>query len=726
LTRVPTAAERRGVFATPIRNPFTRQPFPDNTIPAELLDPVALAILPFLPEPNRAGVLNFSTSRRLRDETDSIVAKVDHDFGEADRLSVRTLFDRADRVLPFRATDLPGFGSTRAVRRVHVSASYTKAFSPSVVNEARVGFLRDDFVERSANAGQSTSDEVGIAGVAPGLGLANLVVAGLPPIGDATFLPDEWTDNEIVVSDTLSVAAGSHVIRAGGELQRSQHFNLFAAFAGGQLAFNGAFTGSPFADFLLGLPIGTQRQVGTNKSYLFGTFLGLFVEDRWTPHPDLTLSLGVRYDVNEPAVEKYDRWANFLPDEGRRVTAGRPDLPRALIRTDRNNLSPRLGFAWRPFGDTRTVVRGAYGIYHSYDLQFTAYQFLGANAFPFTRLELYFPAPGLTLPRLATPFPESRTGVDPGATAPSGWDVENPTPYVQNWNLTVGRELAEGLGVEVSYVGSKGTHLSSTANINQAIRTPEGDVRPFPGFGRILYQSLGAGSIYHALQVTVERRFRAGLGFRSSYTLSKSIDDATFGSPARQPQDPRNLRAERGRSEFDRRHAWASDVLWEIPFGRGRTGAVAAIAGGWQVNGIVVVYSGRPFTPVVQAALLQQQQGFATRPDRIGSGELDDPTIDRWFDVEDFAVVPPEQFRFGTSGRNILSGPGVVRVDMSVFKEVRMPWEGHALQFRAEAFNLPNRANFGQPDARVDQPTAGRISSAAPGRRIQLAVKYRF
>jgi hypothetical protein len=469
--------------------------------------------------------------------------------------------------------------------------------------------------------------------------------------------------------------------------------------------------------------------VGTNKSYLFSNYFGVFIQDGWKLLPGLTLNLGVRYDLNRPPVEKYDRWANFIPELGRQVLAGEEGFGRALVKTDRNNFAPRIGFAYRPFGDAKTVVRGGYGIYYGFDLQFTMYQLLGATAFPFTRLEIY-PAIAVGNPSLANPFPASRPGLSPGANSPNGWDFENPTPYTQNWNLTIGREIANNLGVEASYVGTKGTHQSVTLNINQAIRTPQGSMLPFPGFGRIALQSLGASSSYNALHLSVRKRFSRGLAFRSSFAWSKAIDNASFGSAARQPQDPRDLRAERGLAEFDRRRTWSSDFLYELPFGRGRafgndsSHGLDALLGGWQVNAIIHLYDGRPFTPVVSTA--NQQAGFAVRPDRLAPGELSEPTIEQWFDPAAFVPVPPTEFRFGNSGRNILIGPGAIIFDASVFKEFALPWEAHRLQFRAEFFNVPNRANFGQPDPRIDQPTAGVINSAGPGRQVQFALKYIF
>jgi hypothetical protein len=733
ITRVPTAQERAGVFSAPIRNPFAGQPFPNNTIPAERLSPVALRLLNFVPLANRSGALNFITTVSIPGNNDSYIAKVDHHFSKSDSLTARFLLSDFSGGNPARSTPLPGFGALRSGRKQQWSFTHTHIFSSALINEARFGFVRDNFAERSVNAGKNTSAEVGINGVPAGSGLTNVSIAGFPEFGDATFLPDEWTDNEYIVSDTLSRVMGKHYLRVGGDFQRSQHFNLFAAFAAGQAVFLGSFSGNAFADFLLGLPTATQRQVGMNKSYLFSNYFGFFVQDDWKLRPDLTLNLGVRYDVNHPPVEKYDRLANFIPSLGRQIRVGEPGYPRSLLKTDYNNVAPRIGFAYRPFGNERTVVRGGYGIFSSFDLQFTLYQLLGASAFPFTRLEQFL-ATSVGNPSLADPFPASRPGTTPGANTPNGWEYDNPTPYLQGWNLSVAHELTDSLGVEVAYVGTKGTHQSVTLNVNQTIRTPQGNITPFPGFGRILVQSLGANSNYHALQISAQKRFSinavGGLAFRSNFTWSKAIDNASFGAASRQPQDPRNLQAERALADFDRRRVWSNDFILELPFGRGRrfgkqiNRGLDAVLGGWRLSGILFLADGRPFTPVIAGA--NAQAGFPTRPDRLRDGRLGEPTIERWFDPTAFAIVPAGEFRFGNSGRNILTGPGIVSLDASVFKQFNLPWEAHRLEFRADFFNLPNRANFDLPARAIDQPTAGAIGSAGPGRQIQFALKYIF
>jgi hypothetical protein len=728
LTRVPTSAEREGAVGQAL-DPLTGAAFPDGRIPPERHAPVARSLLPFFPLPNRDGALNFASPGSIARDTDSFVAKIDNHLGPADRISVRFLLTGSDGRNPFRATPVPGFGSVSSARFQSWGINYTRAAGARWINEARLAFGRSRFDESSVNSGRNTSAEAGIAGVAPGYGLANIVIAGYAPLGDSAALPDRWTDNEYTVSNHLMAAAGAHWVRFGGEFQRSQHFNLFAALAGGQLTFLGSLTRNPLGDFLLGLPVAAQRQVGTNKSYLFGNTASLFLQDDWQPRPDLTINAGVRYELSPPPVEKYDRWANFLPDQGRPVRAGSPGYPRSLLRTDWNNLGPRLGLAWRVGSTGSTVVRAGYGIFYALDLQYTMYQLMGASAFPFTRLELFQAAPGRLL-RLADPFSAAAPGLTPGASSPNGWEYHNPTTYQHQWNLTLARQVTPSLGVEAAYVGSKGTHLSATLDLNQTIRTPGGPVIPFAGYSRILWQSLGGNGHYQALQVSALRRFSSGLGLRSSFTWSKAIDYASFGSAARRPQNSADLRADRGLADFHRGRTWTNAFLFRLPIGRGRRifagmpAPLDLVAGGWQVSGIVHLYDGLPFTPSVAGA--NAQAGEATRPDRIGSGMSATPSAERWFNPGDFLVVPATAYRFGNSGRNILIGPGKVVFDLAVHKEVPLPAEGHRIQFRFESFNLPNRANLGLPNPAVDQPAAGAIGTADAARQIQLGLKYLF
>jgi hypothetical protein len=725
LSRVPSLSERAGQFAAPLRDPLTRKPFADNRIPAGRIDPAAAALLAFVPEPNRDGAFNFDTAETLSAENDVLTLKFDHRFGARDSLSARAIWGGRDGADPFRSTTLPGFGSESRREGQQWGITYMRIFSPSLLNEFRAGFGRVTFEETSVNAGLSLAAEAGIGGVASGSGLSNINIAGFSSFGDSVALPSDWTTNSFPLADTLTWTKGRHVLKFGANYERSQYFELFGAFTMGQFSFINGFTGNALGDFLLGLPAQAQRQVGTNKAYLLSGTFGAFAQDSWQVTPRLTLTYGLRYDRIEPPVEKHNRWANFIPELGRSIYPGEPGYPRSLMRTENLNFSPRVGFAWR-FGDeSLTVVRGGYGVFYGNDFQFQVYQALGATAYPFTRLELIQATAAAPL-ALADAF-AADSALDLGSLSPNGWSYDNQSPYTQNWNLTVGRQITASMSVEAAYVGAVSTHQSAALNANQWIRTPEGVTKPYPALGRVLVFEPGASAAYHALQSVVRRTFSNGLSLRGAFTWSKAIDAVSFGSAARQPQNSRDLRAERGRADFDRRAVWSSDVIYDLPFGRGRAFSTLpnwlnAAVGDWRVSVIAQAYSGAPFTPTQTG---NSQQGAPTRPDRVGEGIVAEPSVERWFDPSAFSVVPLDAFRYGNSGRNILTGPGYLNFDASVEKEFAMG-EGRALQLRGEFFNALNRANFGPPATAVDQPTAGGISSAAPARQVQLGLKFLF
>ena len=713
--RVPTASERSGVFATPIRDPRTRALFPANTIPAARIDPIAAAYLSLMPLANQDGVLNYAAAARTSTTEYQPLVKIDDEVSSRTHVSAVYMGDVTNADDPFRAGPVPAFGSTRRLRNHLGGVTQRWIAGSNVVLENRISVAHQSFDEDAAAA---IAGAPVIAGVDASVGPPSVVIAGLPSIGHATFLPDRWTDREITVSSTMSWSHRQHMVRAGGQFQHSGLENLFASFAGGQLAFLGTFTGNAFADFLLGLPAQTTRQVGTNLSHLSSNFVGLFAQDEWHLRPRTTLFVGARYDVQMPPVERDGHWTNFIPSMGTTVAAGGP-LGRSVLATDWNNIAPNVSIAQQVGTDERVVLHAGYAAAFSSDLLFTQYQLLGATAYPFTRLESYT-ATGAGALTLANPFPSTLTASAPGVLSPNGWDYSNPTPHEHVWNagVTVGVTNRDTLGV--TYIGMRGRDQTVTVNINQPQRTSTGPIVPFPGYGRILYQTFSGSSQYDAIEGSVSRRYSAGLAYRTSVTWSRAYDDASFGSPARLPQDPRDIAAEWGPSEFDRRWTWTGDATWDIPFGHRR--AAARLLGGWQVSGVVVAASGRPFTPIVASA--NQQAGFAIRPDRVGDPTVAAPSAARWFNPAAFSPVAPNEFRMGTAGRDSLRGPGEMQIDVSLARPLVSG--ARSVQLRIDAFNVTNRVNLGQPDPRIDQPTAGIIASAGPPRQIQLGLRVLF
>lgn len=724
-SRVPSDNERNGIFATAIRNPATGKPFPNNTVTP--ISPIAQKLLELVPHANTAGVLNFTAMQAGENNTDNFLGKVDHQLSTNDHLAFNFVLNRANAFAPFSGSPIPGFGSSPYHLQQQGSATWTHTFSSTLINDARIAFSRHDFHELPANASSRSASTYGINGIPDHVGLPAIVVAGQFSFGDANNLPDIWTDNEYTVSDTINVVRGRHFIQVGGDYQRSQHFNHYDAFSNGQMQFGGTFTGNAFADFLVGIPVASQHQVGTNRSYLFSNYGGLYLQDDWKVRPNLTLNVGLRWDLTMPPSEKYGRWGNFIPSAGKTIVDGTPGYDASVMKTNYKAFSPRFGFAYR-LPNQRTVVRGGYGIFTAADLQYTQYQLLAANQYPFA-VQVVVQSPTGQL-SLANPFP---TVTSPGsfAAAPNGWQYDNPTPYMQQWNLTVAQDIGRNMGFEISYVGNKGTHNSVLLSLNQGRRSPTGTTFPYPQYSRVLYEALIGSSNYHGLQMSFNKRFGSGLGVRSNFTWSKSIDDGSYVAAAFIPQDSTNLAAERGLGANNRGRVWSTDFIYPLPIGRGRrlghdwSRLTDSFLGGWQVNGSMRFMDGLPFTPMVSnvnAFLL----GLPGRPDRIASGSIADQNIRHWYDPKAFVPVPLNAYRYGNSGRNILIGPGAAIVDASIFKEFALPMEGHRVQFRVEAFNLPNHPNFGQPGTLIDQPTAGVIGSASTPRQLQFAVKYMF
>jgi len=301
----------------------------------------------------------------------------------------------------------------------------------------------------------------------------------------------------------------------------------------------------------------------------------------------------------------------------------------------------------------------------------------------------------------------------------------NPTQNLQSWNLTLARELGRGTVVEIAYAGSKGTHLPRAYNLNQVYTAPGQGVigRPYERFSSISMFDNVANSIYSSGTLTLRRRFSKQLFIRAAYVYGKSIDTSsvTVGDSGAagftQAQDAHNLGAERGRSDFDVGHSFMSSFIWSPSFSPNR------FARGWQIAGTTTLYTGRPITPKVSNYDITK--GGAARPNRISSGKLDDPTIDQWFDRTAFPVVPVGAFLFGTSGRNIIDGPGTVNLNFSLSRRFRLT-ERAELQLRCEAFNAVNRVNLGMPRTQVDVANGATIITAKSPRLMQLGARITF
>ena len=765
LSRVPTALERDGDFSqtldaggklVQVKDPFASNAvFPGNRIPASRFSPVSVKILPYWPLPNRPGQANnYLADASSHSPWDSFLEKVDERISPKDSVGFRYQRRRTAGEVPFDSTPLGLFGTTRSNTEHILGLNYTRLFSPTLINEFRAGLYRTVATQPNLDQGTDFASQFGIKGIATDpvyAGFPSITVTGLAAIGDKSDRPWILTTNNYSYSDAFTWVSGRHQLKFGADLLRNQTFQPYDSNTRGTFSFTGFWTGPAFGDFLMGLLNSGSRQSVPPLNYLFSTNAGVFAQDDFKISPRLTLNLGLRWEYLGHQYDKYGRQGGFIPSLGKIVLADDrtvPNLtsllaslglgsvvgvardyglPQQLIYPRYVTFAPRFGFAWRPFGGSRTVLRGGYGIFDSQSANNAETQAM-SNVFPFAISQSVSRSANPSALNFADPF-QNASGA---ALSVGGIDPYAPTQYLQSWNLTVERELKQVGAVEVAYAGSKGTHLGYSSDINRNyyspdLRLPNGSFpRPYPQINNaITYFSFGGNSIYNSGMITLRRRFNSGFFYRLNYVYAKSIDDtSTFNGGgnggARQIQDPRNLAAERGRSNFDIGHSFTMNFSYQVPW---RYREMTWLMRGWQLAGTGRASTGQPFTPVMSGANLNL--GEAIRPDRIRKGTLPNPTPERWYDLSAFPVVPGGSFRFGTSGRNVLDGPGFIGMNLSLYKNITIR-ERNRLQFRWEAFNAFNHPNFNLPSNAVNTVTGATITSTGAARNMQLGLRYEF
>src|SRR5215831_3301739 len=769
---LPLPSEKNGVFSTLIVDPFNnRAPFSNNTIPSSRFDPVGKAIVALIPDPNLPIVNNNPANDYVnvpvtRTRSDQFDIRVDHNYN-----AVLNFFGRYSFVdsLLFRPAPMPGLAEgsfndafgTGDSRSQGVAAGATWTISPQKAADFRFGYARGDYFVFPPNFGLDGAAQVGLKNVpnSPDIvgGLPKFNLQGFSAIGRHTSTPQFQTPRSYDFKASLSDLRGRHFLKYGAELLFVQTgIRDINALIGSLTFSNGIFTGRAIGDLLLGLP---QRLALTSNTVLNNSqrLSFFYVQDDFKVTSKLTLNYGLRYEYARPVVERDNQLANFDPKTGTIVFSKDGDLfDRALVHPDRNNFAPRIGFAFSPTG--RWVIRGAYGIFYNHVNRQGREGLLGFNP-PFLvdntitvsqtnttasnaifRLQDGYPA-GLLDPSKLTNTIGRRSQ-----------DMNQRTPYVQQYNFGIQRELIKDLLFEVAYVGNKGTKLPGFRNVNpksvvftSAGVAQGGGPRPFTQFGDIQFMEDRANSNYQSLQVRVEKRYSRGLTFLGSYTYGKALTDApdhlsTSGVGAgfdvgtfREPQNPFNVKAEHGLAEFDIKQRAVISYVWEIPFGKGRAygdGAsrlVNTVLGGWNLTGIHTFQSGLALSAVETGQFVLDLGGERRgRPNLIG--DPDGPqTIDKWFNTAAFSLIDPNKGQvFGTSGIGVMRGPGLIDFDFTLAKDLRLT-ESKYFQFRTEFFNAFNRANFGIPSLDIASSTFGTIRvTATPARIIQFALKFYY
>ncbi len=746
---VPTLLQRQGNFgsAARIRDPLragncnatdTTACFPNGIIPADRINPIGLAIAGFFPSPNNTSdpVRNLVSTLSRPQDADQFSVRIDHRISKKANLFFRYSINQDQQIDVFDTlvgtinTNLPGFGRNDNQRTESISFSYMQIINARTVNEFRFGynFLRQIRAPENKTDFVSTLGLIGLSSDPRTFGFPAFRVTGFDPLGDNVQLPQERSDSTYQFIDNITLQRGAHTVKAGFDLRPFRSVNFNPGSSRGDFRFTGLYTNNGLADLLLGLIAQDTRGVGNAERVRLQKSYGFYVQDDWKVSRRLTFNLGLRYELNPPLTEPDNLLSNFDVAARSIIIAGQNGLGSNVYATDKNNFAPRFGFAWQPFDDRKTVVRGGYGIY--YDLPIVGNELGGIYGNPPFRSISTFNGTLANPITLNNPFPTQSLGA--ATLSPTGVQRDLKTSYLQNFSLGIQREAFKDVVLEVSYIGNKGTHLLRNRNINQAV-LGAGSIasrRPFAGFGNIPFRESSASSTYHSLQARAEKRFAQGFTFLASYTFSKAIDDSS-GVPAstattNNPQNSFDLRSERGLSEFDVRHRFVASFIYELPFGKGKSflqdGFLSQIFGNFELAGIVAAQTGRPFTPRISSDRSNTGQ-LQDRPNIIGNPRIDNPDPQLWFNTAAFSIAPAGTF--GNAGRNILTGPGYSNTDIALVKRIKLS-EIRNLELRGEVFNLFNRPNFDLPNAFADSAQFGRIFSAGLARQIQFGLKFNF
>jgi hypothetical protein len=776
---LPTAQERAGYFSTPINDPTTGQPIPAGPggiyyISPTRFDPVVQNVLKmFIPVPQSSnGLVTFLGPVLVN--TDQFVAKADGHITQKDSLAFTLLTDRTGRQdsLP-NGNSIPNYEHLVASNNSSLfTGTYTYAFTPTLLNYARVSYARLKEPQECTNQQYSLAQ----------LGSISFISDPLTPnynptmnvVGDFTLAAGLCGiyENSISrqASDNLTWIRGRHSFKFGGDLEKlSTAIIAFCCGTEGQYTFNGFLTGNTMADFLVGRPDSYTRASFGGQVVLHWLFGGYFQDD-WRILPRLTLNLGLRYFLQTPDITDgligptpngHDGKAVFRPGQQSTVYPDAPEglvyihdagIPRGVVQTDRKDWEPRVGLAWDVRGNAKTAVRAAYGIFHSVNIPDLTGQ-LNQNQ-PFILFDTLNAPPGgvyNTERGFPNPIPyraylmKSPTYIYPVAVVSQNAFYRQP--MVQAWTADLQQQLSQNFVFDLAYAGKTSERLSQSVERNPAIYIPGVDANdnPLSTTGNVnsrrIYapvfaqiresQSLGRGN-FNALEASAEYRLRYGLSFTAAYTWSKSIDTASsFADCCIQAQDPfNNLAGQRAVSDYDLTNVFALSYIYRVPnpFGAHAERVLEQVTGGWEISGITRLTSGFPYTLFsgVNNSLNGENQD---RADVVGNPKL--PTgrsraqkVQEWFNTAAFQVNPIG--RVGDSSRNMLRGPAQFDSDFAVLKNFPISERLGTLQFRSEFYNVLNQVQFSVPNNTVNSPSFGQITSAGNPRLIQFSLKYLF
>jgi hypothetical protein len=759
---VPTNQMRAGDFSelltgsrpVIVRDPLNNTPFPGNIIPASRFNSVSAKVQDkYLPPPNQGGphdqARNFGYNFPYPGDVrwwDYVTGRIDHKISEKNTIHGRysTIWGSYIRYI-----DYPALIRTRTRPNSHMTVEDTHVFSPTLVNTARFGLYKETLNDGDTVhgftpvKGDQVIKELGIQGVNPrglsAMGFPIMAISGYSNIaiqaGGVTNDDRDWG-----FADTLTWAKGKHVLKIGGEFKPQSSFNALVPDASyGSFNYNGTFSGFGYADFLLGIPFTSTRLDPLVGRKRVDSELGIFVQDTFKVTSRLTLDLGVRWDHFGPGNYEDNLIYNWDPATGNVVvpqsalTKISPLYPTNTIKVvagnaqespSLRNFAPRLGAAWRPFGE-KTVIRGSYGIFTETLGRFARV----LNNGPFQLSETFTNSIQNGQPLFAMPNPFPAGAGQIASQSITGYPIDTSNGRIHQFNVSVERQVKD-IGIRLSYVGARDRGMNYNVNINKpvaSLTTFNQNRRPYPQFVNGTIGRNNGALNYNALTVEGRRKmgqltFDAHWTWTSNYLNYSGIEDPY--APLRWSHD-----------QYTSKFRGVITAAWSMPFGRGKKfltnapGAVDFVLGGWQANWVSIMETGQFFTPSFSGSDPSNTNTSGGRPDRIANGNLpsDQRTLEHWFNAAAFAV--PRPGTFGNAGQYILEGPGLNVHSMTVSKTFKTR-EQFRTTFMAAFQNLFNHPSFATPAANISSPgTVGVITSTKGylgARTIELRLRLQF